>query len=151
VKQRATVVCQLGARILLVSKEGSRWSLPGGKAAVGENLQTAALRELAEETSLRALRIRYLFDFTGVRTCHHVFVAHVEEDQTPVPSNEITRCRWVKVTDVAHYATSTCTRGIVDILSLSALRAPQTVSRYQQTQAFVRNLTAAHVDSIFCG
>lgn len=151
VKQRATVVCQLGTRILLVSKEGSRWSLPGGKAAIGENLQRAASRELMEETGLSALNMRYLFDFSGVRTCHHVFVAHLGDDRTPVPNNEIAHCRWVKVTDVVHYATSTCTRGIVEILSLSALREPQSASRYQQSQAFVRNLRAVYPDSIFCG
>jgi 8-oxo-dGTP diphosphatase len=151
VKQRATVVCRLGARILLVSKEGSRWSLPGGKASSGESFQGAASRELMEETGLLALNLRYLFDFAGARTCHHVFVAHIDGEQTPVPNNEITRCRWVKVTDVAQYATSTCTRGIVEILSLSAPRQSRTASRNQQKQAFVRNLQATHPDSIFCG
>jgi 8-oxo-dGTP diphosphatase len=150
-KQRATVVCQLGTRILLVGRQGPRLSLPGGKASAGEGLHEAALRELKEETGLLAACGRYLFNFTGVRTCHHVFAVQIEDGQTPVPDNEITRCRWVKVADVANYETSTCTRGIIEILSLSALRQPQTSSRYQQTQAFVRNLRAAYPDSIFCG
>jgi 8-oxo-dGTP diphosphatase len=150
-KQRSTVVCQRDTRILMVSKDGSRWSLPGGKVANGESFQQAASRELQEETGLHALNMRYLFDFSGARTCHHVFVADIDDSQTPVPGNEIRRCRWVKVADVALYETSTCTRGIVEILSLSAFDKPQTTSRYQQTQAFVRNLRAAYTHSIFCG
>ncbi|RKT26406.1 8-oxo-dGTP diphosphatase [Paraburkholderia sp. RAU2J] len=150
-KQRATVVCQLGTRILLVGKEGSRWSLPGGKASAGEGLHEAAIRELKEETGLNAACMRYLFNFTGVRTRHHIFSAQIEDRQTPVPGNEISRCRWVKVTDVAHYETSTCTQGIIEILSMGALRPAQAASRYQRRQAFVLNLRAAYPDSIFCG
>jgi 8-oxo-dGTP diphosphatase len=151
VKQRATVVCQLGTRILLVSRDGTRWSLPGGKASNGEALQEAASRELVEETRLHAKRMRYLFDFTGVRTCHHVFAAQFDSGQVPVPSNEITRCQWVKVTDVRHYPTSTCTQGIVDILALGTHRYAEAPNRYQQMEAFVRNLKVSYPDSMFCG
>jgi 8-oxo-dGTP diphosphatase len=150
VKQRATVVCQRGPRILLVGKESARWSLPGGKADAREGLLEAALRELAEETGLRALRMRYLFNFTGVRTQHHVFAAQIDDEQTPVPGNEIARCRWVKVTDVSQYETSTCTQGIVELLSHSTLHAPFTSSRYQRAQTFIRNFCAPYSDSIFC-
>lgn len=118
-KQRATVVCQRGTRILLVAKETSRWSLPGGKPLPGEDWQAAALRELTEETGLRALHTGYLFDFTGVRTCHHVFAAQLADEQLPVPGNEITRCRWVKSTDIAHLTTSISTRAIVEILAMN--------------------------------
>jgi 8-oxo-dGTP diphosphatase len=135
---------------LLVGKESSRWSLPGGKADAREGLLEAALRELAEETGLRALRMRYLFNFTGMRTRHHVFAAHIDDGQTAVPCNEIARCRWVKVTDVSRYETSTCTQGIVELLSHSTLHAPFTSSRYQQAQTFIRNLCAPDPDSIFC-
>jgi 8-oxo-dGTP pyrophosphatase MutT (NUDIX family) len=120
VKQRATVVCQLGRRILLVSREGTRWSLPGGKPEAGEDLYETALRELMEETRLRATDMRYMFGFTGIHTCHHVFVAMLADGEQPVPSNEITRCTWAKVTEVASLPVSISTKGIVEVLTIAS-------------------------------
>lgn len=71
-KQRATVVCQQGTRVLLVGRERGRWSLPGGKPESNETLEEAAVRELFEETLLRTAAIRYMFEFAGMRTRHHV-------------------------------------------------------------------------------
>jgi 8-oxo-dGTP diphosphatase len=116
----------------------------------GEDLQEAAFRELMEETGLRAARMGYLFDFTGVRTCHHVFAAQIDGGQSPVPSNEITRCSWVKVTDVNNFTTSISTKGIVDILGMSTRLPSQALTGYQRAETFVRNLRAGSQDSIFC-
>jgi 8-oxo-dGTP diphosphatase len=119
-KQRATVVCQLGTQILLVSREGSRWSLPGGRPKIGESIYEAAVRELMEETRLCAVSMRYLFAFTGARTCHHVFAAEITAGLSPEPDNEIMHCNWVKFAEVANLTTSVSTRGIIDILALPA-------------------------------
>jgi 8-oxo-dGTP diphosphatase len=143
VKQRATVVCKLGSRILMVSRDGSRWSLPGGKPKSGEDLRDAAVRELIEETGLLAVDMRYVFEFTGVRTRHHVFAAHCAEGRSPIPLNEITRCSWVKVVDVADVPTSVSTKGIVDSLAMSLYHPPRMQSRHQRAEAFVRNLQLA--------
>ena len=143
VKQRATVVCRMGTRILLVGKANSRWSLPGGKADAGESFEAAAVRELMEETRLQATGMQYLFEFAGARTCHHVFAAHVDERQTPVPSNEILRCTWAKVADISDLDTSVSTRGIVDVLALNRNYDPRVQSRYQRADAFVQNLREA--------
>ncbi|RKR45679.1 NUDIX domain-containing protein [Paraburkholderia sp. BL17N1] len=120
VKQRATVVCQLGRRILLVSREGTRWSLPGGRPETGEDLRETAMRELMEETRLLARDMRYLFGFTGIHTCHHVFVATLADGDQPVPSNEITRCTWAKVAEVGALPVSTSTKGIVEVLTMAS-------------------------------
>ncbi|MEX3931807.1 NUDIX hydrolase [Paraburkholderia phymatum] len=142
-KQRATVVCRVGTRILLVGKANSRWSLPGGKPEVGESFEAAALRELIEETRLHAIGMQYLFAFVGTRTCHHVFAAHIDERHSPVPSNEITRCTWAKVTDISDLDTSVSTRGIVDVLALNRRYDPREQSRHQRADAFVQNLREA--------
>jgi ADP-ribose pyrophosphatase YjhB (NUDIX family) len=114
------VVCQLGRRILLVSRDGTRWSLPGGKPTADEDLRDAAMRELWEETRLRAMDMHYLFGFTGTRTCHHVFAANIAGGQNAVPSNEITRCSWVKATEIAETPVSVSTKGIVELLAMTA-------------------------------
>lgn len=142
-KQRATVVCREGTRILLVGKSNARWSLPGGKPEAGEALDDAAARELFEETRLRATGMQYLFAFAGTRTCHHVFVAQLEEGESPVPSNEITRCTWARVTDIGTLDTSVSTRGIVDVLAIGRNRGVDERSRHQRADAFVQNLRLA--------
>lgn len=48
-------------KILLVKREDSGlWELPGGKIEKGEDMFTAAIRELKEETNLQALEMWYL-------------------------------------------------------------------------------------------
>lgn len=51
-KERATVLCQRGDRILLVARPRARWVLPGGKPRSSETLSDAARRELTEETGI---------------------------------------------------------------------------------------------------
>ncbi|HET6859177.1 MAG TPA: NUDIX domain-containing protein [Streptomyces sp.] len=48
------VVTDEQGRILLGLGHDGRWELPGGKVDPGESFEEAAVRELAEETSLRA-------------------------------------------------------------------------------------------------
>jgi 8-oxo-dGTP diphosphatase len=52
------VVCFRGEEVLLIRRgrppRQGEWSIPGGKVGWGESLQTAALRELHEETGVHA-------------------------------------------------------------------------------------------------
>jgi 8-oxo-dGTP diphosphatase len=48
-------------RRALDSTDGGKWCLPGGKIDYGDTVEQAAIRELQEETSLRATNLRFLF------------------------------------------------------------------------------------------
>jgi 8-oxo-dGTP diphosphatase len=77
--------------------------------------------------------MRYVFEFAGVRTRHHLFAAHCAEVQSPVPSNEIPLFL-VKVVDVAEVPTSVSTKGIVDSLATSLSHPPRMQSRHQRAR-----------------
>lgn len=60
------IVSDASGRVLalkraLDSTDGGRWCLPGGKMDYGDTVEQAAIRELQEETSLRAANLRFLF------------------------------------------------------------------------------------------
>jgi 8-oxo-dGTP diphosphatase len=109
-KVRATVVCTRGDRVLLVSKDGSKWALPGGRPGRDEPFIDAAGRELLEETSLLTRKVRYLFQVVGATTVHHVFVIQVEETAEPTPGKEILHCQWFSHTSLSKILISPTTR-----------------------------------------
>lgn len=112
-KDRATVLCVRDNRILLVARERSRWSLPGGRIGRGEAPHEAARRELEEETTLVATGLMYLFQFSGFNTQHQVFFADVEQHAIALPSNEIAKCRWFAPIKIETLSASVPTREIV--------------------------------------
>jgi 8-oxo-dGTP diphosphatase len=115
-KKRATVICRRGKRILLVTRRQSKWALPGGMLKRGEHLSDAALRELKEETQLSGKSAKYLFDLRGKQKHHHVFACEISNRAKARPSNEISKCRWVHVDDVAALMTSGPTTDIVKLM-----------------------------------
>jgi 8-oxo-dGTP diphosphatase len=114
-KDRASILCIRGDRILLAARERSRWALPGGRIRRDEGPHEAALRELKEETTLVAEELVYLFRFNGFNTQHYVFFAEVGPHLTVQPSNEIAKCRWFAPVKIATLSASVPTRGIVEL------------------------------------
>jgi 8-oxo-dGTP diphosphatase len=116
-KKRATVICRRGKRILLVTRNHSKWALPGGILKRGEHLPDAALRELKEETRLSGKSAKYLFDLRGKQKHHHVFSCEISNRAKARPSNEISKCRWVHLDDIPGLMTSGPTTDIVKLTS----------------------------------
>ncbi|SAL54646.1 NUDIX hydrolase [Caballeronia turbans] len=115
-RKRATVICRKGNRILLVARRRTKWALPGGMLKRGEDLPDAALRELKEETRLAGKSAKFLFQHRGRQKHHHVFFCDVPKRAKPRASNEISRCRWVHVSEIQRLATSAPTKMIVKAL-----------------------------------
>ena len=73
-RRRATAIVMRSGRTLLVRDRGRRsFALPGGGVNAGEAAAGAVARELYEETTLAAHRIKYLFRHSGKYNAHYVF------------------------------------------------------------------------------
>ncbi|QIN62628.1 NUDIX domain protein [Caballeronia sp. SBC1] len=115
-KQRATLICRRGDKILLVARKGARWALPGGRVKTGEAFIAAARRELREETALIAESLVFLFQFRGNSTLHHVFEATVPDDVAARPCDEIAKCEWFQPLAITQLKSSVPTRGTVELI-----------------------------------
>ncbi|HVZ30554.1 MAG TPA: NUDIX hydrolase [Asticcacaulis sp.] len=73
------IVCWRGDEVLLIRRgrppRQGEWSIPGGKIEAGESLHAAALRELYEETGVRA-EIGHLIEVYEIRLpgVHYILI-----------------------------------------------------------------------------
>jgi 8-oxo-dGTP pyrophosphatase MutT (NUDIX family) len=99
-------------RILLLQHEAGKWMLPKGTIEAGETPEAVALREVAEETGLRSVRIvrdlgeeRYLFfwkteDTYYDKTVHYYLMEFFgSEDTCPQREEGFVQCAWVSVAE----------------------------------------------------
>lgn len=102
-----------GARVLLARRthrpDAGLWGFPGGKVELGETLFQAAVRELEEETTLRARAVEVIDnldvirrDDSGALLFHYHLVAVLCADPSGrvVASDDVSEAGWHKVTDV---------------------------------------------------
>ncbi|MCU0523891.1 MAG: NUDIX domain-containing protein [Elainella sp. Prado103] len=113
-RRRGTALVDTDQGILLVSEDGSRFSLPGGAATRNELWIEAAIRELREETGLRADSAQYLFSHMGEvrkrgssysRNHHKVFL--VKAEGLPKPKQEIRALHFYQPGDPVKLTNST--------------------------------------------
>jgi 8-oxo-dGTP pyrophosphatase MutT (NUDIX family) len=96
-------------RYLLIRDSYHNWGFPKGHLEAGEAPETAALREVGEETGLRSLVIRGLIDtidwdfrFRGQvihKVCHFYLMESSRSRTSPQRAEGITACRWMSFDD----------------------------------------------------
>lgn len=94
-------------RFLLICDSYDKWGFPKGHLERGERADTAALREVMEETGLRALTlvglppsiatIEWTFRLRGElihKSCQYFLMETAVENTRPQKSEGISACRW---------------------------------------------------------
>ncbi|GLO03168.1 hypothetical protein PPUJ13061_30660 [Pseudomonas putida] len=98
----STVICLQAGKILLVRKEASEWSLPGGKIDQGETQLEAARREFHEETSLQLTNAQFLGHHILQTEEHWLYRMAAPPSLMPCPSHEIVECCWFTIQEITH-------------------------------------------------
>ena len=108
-----------GNDVLMVKRGGpphqGRWSVPGGAVEEGETVEAAVVRELLEETAVRARPIQVVLahdlierDPKGRVRFHYAIVdilcEYLEGD--PMPASDAVNARWIPVRELHEYDVS---------------------------------------------
>jgi 8-oxo-dGTP pyrophosphatase MutT (NUDIX family) len=118
----AAVVLDSRGRVLLVRHTYGRlnWELPGGASEHGESVVDTALRELHEETGLRATadRLTGVYYEPEIDAHHFVFGCTAETTAEPAPASaEISDCAYWLAPDLPRPISTFTIRRIADALS----------------------------------
>ena len=93
------------------------WSLPKGKLDAGETFEAAALREVWEETGLRAAVGRELppvhYEVRGRPKVVRYWLMSVDEDPGFSPNEEVDELRWLSPEDALALLTYDRDKGVV--------------------------------------
>ena len=65
-------VVSLDQHVVIVSKDGKQWQLPGGKPEINETLKETSIREVEEETGLDISDIADQLNFFGYQTVSEI-------------------------------------------------------------------------------
>lgn len=115
-RRRGTAIVETSQGIILVSGNEDYYLLPGGGAEPDESRQQAAIRELLEETGLKADSATYLFTYLGAtyqhknklyKNDHKVFL--IKAQGIPEPCNEIKQIKYYNSHDKIKLSKSTST------------------------------------------
>jgi 8-oxo-dGTP diphosphatase len=94
-------------KVLLIKRlrppYADQWALPGGFLEMDETLESAACRELLEETGLKCLSLRQLHAFSAVdrdprqRVISVAFLAEISDDQMAIAADDAKEAQWFAI------------------------------------------------------
>ncbi len=97
-------------KILLIQRKHApfkgTWALPGGFLDMDEDLETAALRELQEETHIENIILKQFKTYGAVhrdprgRTVSVVFYAFVENEMEAIAGDDASEAKWFKLSEL---------------------------------------------------
>lgn len=100
VRAAGGVVARDGLIALVHRPRYDDWTLPKGKLDAGESFEEAALREIEEETGIRARLVRELpethYEVRGRPKVVRYWLMEVESDPGFVPNDEVDELRWLE-------------------------------------------------------
>jgi 8-oxo-dGTP diphosphatase len=98
------------------------WTLPKGKLDPGESFEQAALREVEEETGLRARLVRELpptsYDVSGRPKIVRYWLMEVDDATPFVPNDETDELRWVALDEALRLLTYERDRDVLRAVDL---------------------------------
>jgi len=113
-------------RVLLVRRRDppnqGQWAIPGGSVRLGESLQTAAEREIREETGIRirAGKPVYIFDVIDRdpegRVRYHYVITDLESEYVegePAAQDDALEARWLSPADLDLLPVNATTRDLL--------------------------------------
>ncbi|HDS1738358.1 NUDIX domain-containing protein [Pseudomonas putida] len=93
----STIICLQADKLLLVRKESTEWSLPGGRIDPGETQIEAARRELKEGTGLALSEAQFLGHHVLEEEEHWLQRIAVPPAMEPHPSHGKAECLWISI------------------------------------------------------
>lgn len=100
VRAAGGVVARDGLIALVHRPRYDDWTLPKGKLDAGESFEEAALREIEEETGIRARLVRELpethYEVRGRPKVVRYWLMEVESDPGFVANDEVDELRWLE-------------------------------------------------------
>ena len=113
-------------RVLLVLRSTPpaqhQWAIPGGRVELGETLQTAAEREVLEETGIRIRAGEPIYTFDAIdrddagRVRYHYVIVDLDAEYLsgePIPDDDARDARWISARELQQLPVNRVTRRLL--------------------------------------